>query len=91
MRWPCLENSSVGPGEYKRESYEDLGLDTLLPINNMSLLHTHTRKSTAFLTRSFYRTQRMQDFTCPKGGVEEEPELSTILLGSSQHVWSKVL
>lgn len=44
MRWLCLENSSVGPGEYKKESYEDLGLDALLPINNMSLLHTHTHE-----------------------------------------------
>lgn len=44
MRWPCLENSSVGPSEYKRESYEELGLDALLPINNMSLLHTHTHE-----------------------------------------------
>lgn len=30
----------------------------------------------------------MQDFTCPREGMEEEPELSAVLLGSSQHVWS---
>lgn len=66
---PCGDNSLVWLGEYKRERYEDMGLDALLLTNNRSVLPP---RITAFLTRRLCRTRRMQDFTCPRGGTRAQ-------------------